>query len=209
MASTFALIAILGFSWVLPETASVETGIWRNVGPEGGSVDVLRVDPQNPSTIYAVTRPGAVYKSTNGGTTWARSEPPYNVSLLVVDPLTPTTLYAAGRGILKSTDGGASWNEVYSGWVGSLSIDPQNPRIVYAGNNTHLLKTDNAGGSWTVLTAVPTLSAILAIEPQTPGTIYVRTSEGPFKSMDGGNSWRAANSGLAETMDSFARHRSI
>ena len=59
---------------------------------------------------------------------------------MAIDPLTPTILYAGtgGRGVFKSTDGGATWSAVNSGfydnpWVWALAIDPLTPSTVYAG----------------------------------------------------------------------------
>ena len=42
---------------------------WTSIGPFGGSINALAVDPQTPTTLYAGTSRG-VYKSTDGGTSW-------------------------------------------------------------------------------------------------------------------------------------------
>src|SRR5215468_9213068 len=86
------------------------TGKWTNIGPFGGFISSLVIDPQNPATLY--TGAGAiVFKSTDEGANWN----PINSTLLgvhslAVNPRTPSTLYAGGPGgVFKSIDGGASW----------------------------------------------------------------------------------------------------
>ena len=57
----------------------------------------LAIDPATPSTLYAGTDGGGVFKSTNGGAAWSA----VNIGLtntyvdaLAIDPATPSTLYA-------------------------------------------------------------------------------------------------------------------
>ena len=87
-----------------------------------------------------------VFKSTNGGASWALLSPsllsPSFFDLLVIDPKTPTTLYAtlsySGDGILKSIDGGVNWVPVNDGLpphpgISFITIDPATPTTLYAG----------------------------------------------------------------------------
>jgi len=49
---------------------------WVPIGPEGGTIRALAVDPRAPATLYAGTGgfgSAGVFKSTNGGVTWAQS----------------------------------------------------------------------------------------------------------------------------------------
>ena len=166
----------------------------------------LIFDPQDPYTIYAIDDVKGISKSTDGGTSWnpvnsglplctgcspARS---VTVIALAIDPLNSSTLYTAtSEGIVKSTDGGASWSSASSGlpvitpgppnllpgkphYVGiySVVVDPQNPSTVYAA------------------------SSGLAVSSGTGLTVYARG--GLFKSTDGGASWNLAGSGLPESL---------
>jgi hypothetical protein len=93
---------------------------------EYGGILALAIDPVTPTTLYAGTEHGT-FKSMDGGGSWrwVTSLPDTNsdyvemlhVDRLVIDLTTPTTLYAAtwGSGVLKSTDGGESWNAVNTG----------------------------------------------------------------------------------------------
>ncbi|RME52766.1 MAG: hypothetical protein D6790_18380, partial [Caldilineae bacterium] len=50
--------------------AAPAAGGWTPLGPEGGPVNDLAVDPTTSDTIYAATGAG-VFKSTDGGGTWS------------------------------------------------------------------------------------------------------------------------------------------
>ena len=120
-------------------TAWAGTNVWTGLGPEGGAIQALAIDPQNPKTIYAAS--SGVFKSKDGGASWkpANSGLPTNgIAALAINPQNPSTVYAvANGGIFKSTDGAASWNAVSSGLPvvtgpvsgvpPALAIDPQNP----------------------------------------------------------------------------------
>jgi len=79
----------------------------------------LAIDPSAPETVYAGTGgnvvPGVIFKTTDGGAIWfepgggmAGSE---IVFALAVDRANPATIYAgSSQGVLKSTNGGVSWN---------------------------------------------------------------------------------------------------
>jgi hypothetical protein len=181
--SYFARCRRLGLGLILLLAAtSARAGIdqWTNVGPFGGNVQALAVDPQNPATLYAAAPGGGVFKSTDGGANWASASngiPSRSVTALAIDPTVPSTLYAAAFGtgtidalvpsgaLFKSVDGGQSWVQ--------LPIDP----VTFA-------PAPNA-----------TPPNAIAIDPQTPSTLFVATSGGIFKSLDGGQTWTGGSGG--------------
>jgi hypothetical protein len=74
---------------------SAGTNIRTGNGPEGGEVWSLAIDPQSLATLYAGTDIGGVFKSTNGGDTWAFSGLiNETIFSIVIDPQSPQTLYA-------------------------------------------------------------------------------------------------------------------
>ena len=79
---------------------------WKSIGPEGGEVFSLTIDPGNSSIIYAGTNNGGVSKSINGGSTWSpfnsgRSET--NVAAIAIHPQNSIKIYLSTRGgVFKS-----------------------------------------------------------------------------------------------------------
>jgi hypothetical protein len=173
---------------------------WKEIGPDGGNVTAIAVDPVAPSTIYAAAGTG-LFKSTDGGTTWAVTGlSGQSIYGLAIDTHTPSTLYAggytAGSGVLhKSTDGGASWMPMYSPCLGAQAlvsaviVDPGTPTTVFAVGPYAVCKTTDGGGGWQEIFAGADSAAIA---PSAPSTLYL-SAGGIEKSTDGGSTWAVVN----------------
>ncbi|MDX6696447.1 MAG: hypothetical protein QOF02_4050 [Blastocatellia bacterium] len=195
----------------------------KNSGISIPSVNTLVIDPSVPTTLYAGTVSG-IYKTTNGGDTWAEvrggitgSSP--NVNKLAIDPTNPQIVYAgtSGRGIFKTTNGGASWTAINAGFgsangqIITLALNPSQPSTLFAqatGVSTNgVYKSLDGGANWTLssngLTGTSggqsfsvTVNALL-FDPSAPSTVYAGTTAfGVFKTTDGGANWTASNNGL-------------
>ncbi|MEO8432265.1 MAG: hypothetical protein ABI592_12200 [Acidobacteriota bacterium] len=124
-----------------------------SVGLTNFAVPSLVIDPSNHSTIYAGTvsvvgngppTGSGVYRSTNGGASWA----PANTGIqgagvtALATTFTGGTVYAGtGAGVFRTSNGGASWSGVNEGLseevVDSVAVDPRSPGVVYAGTIQH------------------------------------------------------------------------
>jgi len=106
---------------------------------------------------------------------------------LAADPVNPGTVYAGtSRGVLKTTDGGTTWQLANSGLppgIHILAIDPTNPGTIYAGLEANgqpaIFKTTDAGANWKpafsgLESSVQEVESI-AIDPHDSGTIYAGT----------------------------------
>jgi photosystem II stability/assembly factor-like uncharacterized protein len=202
-------------------TVRAGDNVWTSLGPQGGSVTVLAIDPQNSGTVYAATGAG-LFKSADDGASWnaVSPGPPCCILTLVIDPQSTSTIYAVAqltglspdRSVIKSTDGGATWSPANSGLpvdadghygITSLAIDPQSTMTIYAGNSLTggggIFKSTDGGSTWnTASSGLPDGGVMdLAVDPQNEGTLYVSNrASGVFQSTDGGASWNAVNSGL-------------
>jgi len=182
---------------------TVDYDQWFSIGPFGGelvgTVQALTIDANNSKTIYARTDVG-VFKSINGGTTWAAvndglTDTP--IQTLASDPRAPDTLYIGNvDGVYKSTDAGASWlamnNDLTNTDIRAFVINPQAPDIIYAGTlGGGVFKSINGGTTWTAINTGLTSADItlLAIDPQAPQTLYASGGGSVFKSTDGGANW--------------------
>lgn len=109
--------------------------------PEMQNMQVLIMDKKNPNVLYCGSESGLL-KTSDGGQNWQKISiviPPESVpiSAIALDPLTSSSLYySAGNVIYRTQDDSQTWsvhpiNTVRT--VKVISIDPQNPSIIYAG----------------------------------------------------------------------------
>jgi len=134
---------------------------WRNVTDgrsDISSVGAIAVAPSDPNVIYVgtgesqlredLTYGTGVYRSTDGGASWARLglRDTRQIGDVVIDPRDPDRAYVAAighafgpnaeRGVFRTTDGGRTWKKVLflddSTGAMDLTIDPSNPRILFA-----------------------------------------------------------------------------
>ncbi len=100
---------------------------------------------------------GSVYKSTNGGTTWAlqngtHGAASYNewTNLVAVNPVNENIIFAGAVGMERSTNGGTS----FSGTAGThsdhhvLVFDPNNANTCYVATDGGVYKSTNGGANW-------------------------------------------------------------
>ena len=184
----------LGFTLLRP---AEEESPWEFLGPGSYDVTSLVFDPTTPTTLYAATAYGGVYKSEDGGTTWRYLRGSgFRGDSLAIASTTPTTLYVYGDGVYKSADGGETWRAVNRGLelgemnsVSALSIDPTNPRVVFAGTRNGVYKSTDGGANWRKAEGYfPEINA-LSIDPTNSQVIVAGASNGVYKSTDGGATW--------------------
>ncbi len=179
---------------------------WAPLGPYGGFVDSLTVDPVQPQVLYTTADLRGTFKSVNSGASWTLIHAGIASGNVAVDPSRHTTIYQSlnFNQVLKSTDGGATWSSSNRGLpnvvVTLLAVDPaMRTRVYVAGDGVwHSL---DGGFSWkSPRRPVPQGAArhvlALAVARRPAGTIYAATGAGVFKSLDAGDSWKPASRGL-------------
>ena len=110
--------------------------------------NLVWVGTGEPANTRANSWGDGVYKSIDGGKTWAHMglADSRQISAIVIHPTKPDTVYVAAmgyewgrnseRGIFKTTDGGKSWDKILfindtTGFI-DLQADPKNPELLYA-----------------------------------------------------------------------------
>ncbi|MFH1100629.1 MAG: hypothetical protein V1726_01135 [Methanobacteriota archaeon] len=135
---------------------------WSQLGPQGGTINVIVADPTNPDIFYAGTNTG-VFKSIDSGYNWieigTNDLPDSSIVLsLAVDPYHPNILYCGYSGyygpvLYKSINSGATWKPLKIGIVSgqgvpALIVDPVYDGYVYAGTTRGMYRSFDYGETW-------------------------------------------------------------
>lgn len=181
----------LGLSWNNISDGYFKTGSVGAVAVAESDVNVVYVGMGEHAVRGVMTHHGdGVYKSIDAGKTWKKMglDATQHISRIVVNPKDPNHLLVGAqgalyskskeRGIYKSTDGGVTWKNVLyvndqTGCV-ELSMDMNNPRIVYAAMWEHGRRP------WQVISG--------------------GAGSGLYKSTDGGDTWERLTNGLPKEM---------
>ncbi len=175
---------------------------------------------------------GGVWKSVNGGTTWTPLSDfiaNINIATMVMDPLDHNTIYVGtgepsysfqgfnqnglpGAGVFKSTDGGATWNQLTAtqNWqyVYRLAMQPGTSGVLLAALDDGIWRSSNGGVSWShVYTPLIGYTNLVAFDPNHPahavsfgaGCCYYLQL---IYSLDGGITWNS--SAMPTQVTSFA-----
>jgi photosystem II stability/assembly factor-like uncharacterized protein len=190
-----------------------------NISENTGVTDVV-IDPSNPDTMYAASwqrrrhfytlinggPESAIYKSTDGGNTWARTRaglPPGDLGRigLSISPANTNVVYASVEaggnlsGIFRSNDRGATWermgNRIAQGmYYGQIVADPKNVDRVYIPDVVMQVSDD---GGRTQRAAGERLKHVdnhaLWIDPNNTDYLLVGCDGGVYESFDRGANW--------------------
>jgi photosystem II stability/assembly factor-like uncharacterized protein len=174
---------------------------YRLIGPaNGGRVSRAAGVPGDPSTYWAATASGGVWKSTDGGATWRSvfdDQPVSSIGSLAVAPSNPNIVYvgsgeanirgnvAAGNGIYKTSDAGKTWTHVWKqeGQIGTMVVHPTDPDIAFAavlgkafGPNPErgVYRTTDGGRTWKQVLKkdADTGASDIAMDPSNPAILF-------------------------------------
>lgn len=172
---------------------------WIPIGPEGvdysaafperwgvcaGRVRAIAVHPANANIVYIGAASGGIWKTTDGGSTWASLSDDLaclSFGAIAIDPVDPANVYAGsgeanlsldnytyeGAGLFRSTNAGGTWELINSDFglrtsFAALHVNPHNRAIVFAAlvDNRRTPGSDNAG-LWRSTDAGTTWTSVL------------------------------------------------
>jgi hypothetical protein len=185
---------------------------WRWLGPGnvGGRIRSLAIKPNDANTMFAGSVGGGIWKTSNGGASWAPVDDfmaVLSVASLAINPVTPSVMYAGtgegysngdsirGAGIFKSTDGGTTWTQLASTsgssfWqVNRLAVSPDGS-VLLAATRSGLFRTTNGGGSFTQVSA--SRFGDVDFHPTDSSKAIAAGWGAAAYSIDGGLTWQAA-----------------
>ncbi len=148
-----------GVTWKRLEGGGLPEGILGRIGVSVSAADSNR--------IYALVeaKEGGLYRSDDAGNSWTRvsedgriRQRAWYFTHVFADPRSPDTIYILNTGLLRSTDGGRSFNLLPAphGDHHGLWIDPTNPLRIINGNDGGATITLDGGKTWTTQENQPT-----------------------------------------------------
>ena len=180
-------------------------GIWSDViGGDGMDCAIKNTDA---NTMYGSLYNGTIYRSTNGGASWADIQANIPgvptgawVTPYVLNPSNNSNILAAYNEVYSSSDQGTTWTSIgNTTQVGGstktiLAVAPSNGSYIYTGNSSVLYRTTNGGSSWSLLTSPGGGISRLIIHPTDPNIIWCTLSnfssgQKVLKSVNGGSTW--------------------
>src|ERR1043166_2427836 len=175
---------------------------WRQIGPfRGGRALAIEGIPGDPETYYFGAVAGGVWKTSDGGSTWAPlfdKEAISSIGAIAVAPSDHNVVYAGtgeaairgnttyGTGVYKSIDAGKSWKNVGlkdTRQIGALIVDPRNADVVLVAALGHafgpnqergIFRTNDGGKTWTkVLSKDENTGGIdVVFDPHNPNILF-------------------------------------
>ena len=156
-----------------------------------------------------------VWHSPDAGKSWTRHRAPFprnsRIQALAAHPRRPQTVFAGGdTGVFVSHDGGARWERIGADeclpTIWSLTIDPMDPDILFAGTRPAAVYRSRDGGRrWEKLAVdiapecsigVPFVTSVV-VDPDDHRIVWAGVEiDGVFRSLDGGDTWTRLKTGL-------------
>lgn len=192
---------------------------WTVVGPDGGDVRAIAIDPKDPERIYISTLDGQIHSSSDGGRTWRMlvnlDKPQLVIDDMFVDSRDSNVIYAAGHrhkapgGFFKSKDGGKTWKEskeLRNESIHAMTQSESDPENLFVGTTSGVWVSRNSGDDWEKISSgtMPINVNSLAIDPRSRDTIFAGTWWRAYKSTDAGKSWKLIKDGMIDDSDVFA-----
>ncbi len=215
-------------SWI--GSAKSFTANWECLGPEnqGGRMIAHAFDPFDSEVFWVGAASGGLWKTSDGGDTWnAMTDqiPNMAIGAVAIKPQDPNIMligtgegyilspwFQYGIGVLRSTDGGATWNPTNLSVDDSLAFaclgfawDPINTNNVYLSTTFGIYVSTDAGVNWT-----NTLSGVgtsLVINKKFPSNVYASLQDymgstgGIYHSTDYGVNWQLLTNGTPASAD--------
>jgi len=175
---------------------------WREIGPfRGGRSVAVAGSGKRPNEYYFGTTGGGVFKTTDGGITWAPVTDKYfggTIGAIGVSESNPDIVYVGageypirgnvshGDGVWRTSDGGKTWMSLGladTRQISRVRVNPTNPDVVYVGALGHVFgpnaergvyKTTDGGKTWRKILYRNDSTGVtdLVLDPNNPEIIY-------------------------------------
>ncbi len=168
-------------------------------------------------------------RSHGSGPNWQPGAGGMCLHTIILDPSDPQRIFIAisAAGAFRTDDAGKTWRAINQGLrsaqipdptaevghcVHHIAMHPSRPQVLFMQKHWDVMRTDNAGESWTEVSGnLPTdFGFVIDVHPHEPETIYVVPikSDGEhfppdgklrvYRSRSGGNEWEGLTKGLPQ-----------
>ncbi|MDG2246050.1 MAG: hypothetical protein P8L71_06780, partial [Flavobacteriales bacterium] len=195
-----------------------ESGNWQVLGPildaqttrenipGVGRINHVAFHPTDENIIFCGAPAGGVWRTYDGGESWESNTddlPTLGISAIAFDPINPMNVYigtgdrdandAPGMGVMKSTDGGLSWEFANDGMedltIGDLIVNPDDSNIVIAATEDGIFRSTDGAATWEQVSDQQYFYKEVCFKPGDPNTVYATGQGRFFRSDDGGANW--------------------
>jgi photosystem II stability/assembly factor-like uncharacterized protein len=195
---------------------------WQTVGPNGGDIRAMTIDPRDKSRLYVTTLDSQIYTSTDAGKNWRLlatfARPQVTLDNILIDVEDSNIIYVSGHrhkepgGFMYSKDAGQTWKEakdLKNEGIHALAQSSKNPNMLIAGSAGKVFISYNRGEDWKKVTDenAPFINQLIdsaSFDPRDSNTIFIGTTWRPYKSTDGGKTWKLISKGMIDDSDVFA-----
>lgn len=199
-------------------------------GQVAGRVSAIAIHPHDPAIVYIGAAQGGVWKTENQGASWtpvSDHECSLAMGSIAIDPVDPDIIYAGtgeqhfsgdsyyGCGVLRSLDGGSTWEwdrqragvflhasrggaRISRVLVDPLTAGSTASTTVLAATDFGLFRSTDSGRTWRgVLEGIVN---DLVMNRADPSVLYAAVMrDGVYKSTNSGQTWTRASSGMRDT----------
>lgn len=163
---------------------------WERIVSLKGKVTRIVPHTLKASTLYLTVEGRGLWKTEDNGAAWLdmseglkQFSGAMTIRDLVVDPTRPDTVITASQyGLVRTTDGGATWSALplltppSSANISAVALNPNNPSELYYTTDTTLYRSSDAGETWETRTLpVSGVKTVLLIDPEVkaPTALYL------------------------------------
>nr|MBA3972028.1 glycosyl hydrolase [Bacteroidota bacterium] len=194
---------MMGGNWQPMGSADVPTN-----GGGAGRLNCIAFHPTNPNIIWVGAPAGGLWKTTDAGATWSTNTdnlPTLGVNDIAIDATNTNIMYIGtgdqdasdtyGIGVLKSFDGGVTWNITGLNWttnlgrsVGRVLINPNDNNMIFAATSSGAYRSTDAGATWTKVLSTGNIKD-MEFKPGDPTVVYAAGAAGFYRSINSGASF--------------------